>query len=123
MRFSRLSSSRMVVPLPSSRCLAEGNRISLSTPAGILHHLQFHLRPSHSLKQSRGRRESRSREELVKATDKGFEAVWADGSSHLSQWTTALQSLGRIGEGEKRFAHGGGRPSPLNEVGLGKGRR
>ena len=29
MQFSRLSSSRMVVPLPSSRCLAEGNRISL----------------------------------------------------------------------------------------------
>ena len=28
MQFSRLSSSRMVVPLPSSRCLAEGNRIS-----------------------------------------------------------------------------------------------
>ena len=28
MLFSRLSSSRMVVPLPSSRCLAEGNRIS-----------------------------------------------------------------------------------------------
>ena len=27
MQFSRLSSSRMVVPLPSSRCLAEGNRI------------------------------------------------------------------------------------------------
>ena len=27
MHFSRLSSSRMVVPLPSSRCLAEGNRI------------------------------------------------------------------------------------------------
>ena len=28
MQFSRLSSSRMVVPLRSSRCLAEGNRIS-----------------------------------------------------------------------------------------------
>ena len=28
MQFSRLSSSRMVVPLPSSRCPAEGNRIS-----------------------------------------------------------------------------------------------
>ena len=27
MQFSRLSSSRMVVPLPSSRCPAEGNRI------------------------------------------------------------------------------------------------
>ena len=27
MQFSRLGSSRMVVPLPSSRCLAEGNRI------------------------------------------------------------------------------------------------
>ena len=28
MQYSRLGSSRMVVPLPSSRCLAEGNRIS-----------------------------------------------------------------------------------------------
>ena len=28
MQFSRLGSSGMVVPLPSSRCLAEGNRIS-----------------------------------------------------------------------------------------------
>ena len=27
MQFSSLGSSRMVVPLPSSRCLAEGNRI------------------------------------------------------------------------------------------------
>ena len=27
MQFSRLSSSKKVVPLPSSRCLAEGNRI------------------------------------------------------------------------------------------------
>ena len=27
MQFSCLSSSKMVVPLPSSRCLAEGNRI------------------------------------------------------------------------------------------------
>ena len=27
MQFSRLVSSRMLVPLPSSRCLAEGNRI------------------------------------------------------------------------------------------------
>ena len=27
MQFSSLSSSEMVVPLPSSRCLAEGNRI------------------------------------------------------------------------------------------------
>ena len=29
MRFSSLGSSRMVVPLPSSRCLAEGNRICI----------------------------------------------------------------------------------------------
>ena len=28
MQFSRLSSSKKVVPFPSSRCLAEGNRIS-----------------------------------------------------------------------------------------------
>ena len=30
MQFSSLGSSGMVVPLPSSRCLAEGNRISFS---------------------------------------------------------------------------------------------
>ena len=36
MQFSRLSSSRLVVPLPSSRCLAEGNRILGSRPPAAL---------------------------------------------------------------------------------------
>ena len=34
MQFSSLGSSRMAVPLPSSRCLAEGNRIFFSTMSG-----------------------------------------------------------------------------------------
>ena len=34
MQFSNLGSSRMVVPLPSLRCLAEGNRIFWSTKIG-----------------------------------------------------------------------------------------
>ena len=38
MQFSRLSSSRMVVPLPSSRCPAEGNRIFLSITNCIANH-------------------------------------------------------------------------------------
>ena len=36
MQFSRLSSSRMVVPLSSSRCLAEGNIFALSGKGGGL---------------------------------------------------------------------------------------
>ena len=40
-RFSRLSSSRMVVPLPSSRCLAEGNRICDSREASLLFESRF----------------------------------------------------------------------------------
>ena len=35
MQFSRLGSSRMVVPLPSSRCLAEGNRIYFGVGRGL----------------------------------------------------------------------------------------
>ena len=35
MQFSSLGGSRMVVPLPSSRCLAEGNRIFKSHAASL----------------------------------------------------------------------------------------
>ena len=41
MQFSGLGSSRMVVPLPSSRCLAEGNRILLKYCAVILIQISF----------------------------------------------------------------------------------
>ena len=48
MQFSNLGSSRMVVPLPSSRCLAEGNRILCSGAFGANIHYYTTQRARHT---------------------------------------------------------------------------